>query len=467
MEKLGLEKIEQKFQTPEEEIQYLRNQIEKKEKHIEDAGQQSDREKVIKHTISDYKQNSPEEILEKGNVIPETTREEIVLKLSPEEHDSKMSELAALLEEKGILNTLSIVEKMNQPHVSDDFHRFLVQYVREGYNVKGLKDTSKLAKTLKRVLFEITLPDRGGESDKQDLQQLISMMEQFYSGMLSISSGDKDNHLTLEIANSVGSRQFVFYISVSLSKKDLFEKQFLSFFPNAKILEQKDDFNIFNIKGVSLGSYAKLENTPAKPIKTYEDFQNDPLKVLLNVFSKLNTIEEGAAIQLIFKPSGDFYEKNYAKVLSRLEKGEKPGDELYMRNTTADKFMNTVSGLFGGVTSAKKDKEEKPIQIDSSMVELLKKKINTPIVSTNIRVISSSETETRSQSILDDVESAFNQFNNPISNEIIFQNVKKIFNKSFFKEFSFREYSQSIEIPFNLAEIATIMHFPAERSSIS
>jgi len=292
MEKLGLEKIEQKFQTPEEEIQYLRNQIEKKEKQIETVGQKPDREKVIEHTISDYKKESPEDILEKGNIIPETTREEIVLKLSPEEHDNKMSELVALLEEKGVANTLDIVEKMNQPHVSDDFHRFLVQYVREGYNVKGLKDTSKLAKTLKRVLFEITLPDRGGESGKQDLQQLISMMQQFYSGMLSISSGDKDDYLTLEIANSVGSRQFVFYISVSLSKKDLFEKQFLSFFSNAKILEQKDDFNVFNNKGFSLGSFAKLENTAAKPIKTYEDFQNDPLKVLLNVFSKLENHKE-------------------------------------------------------------------------------------------------------------------------------------------------------------------------------
>ena len=59
MEKLGLDKIEQKFQTPEEEIQYLRNQIKQKEKNIENVGQQPDREKIIEHTISDYKQNSP------------------------------------------------------------------------------------------------------------------------------------------------------------------------------------------------------------------------------------------------------------------------------------------------------------------------------------------------------------------------------------------------------------------------
>jgi len=138
-----------------------------------------------------------------------------------------------------------------------------------------------------------------------------------------------------------------------------------------------------------------------------------------------------------------------------------------MRNTTGDKFMNTVSGLFGGGSSAKKEDENKPIQIDSSLIDLIKKKINKPIVSTNIRILSSSETESRSQSILDDIESSFNQFNNPVSNEVLFENIKPRFRKHFFKEFSFREYSHSIEIPLNLAEIATIMHFPAERSSIS
>ncbi|NCS98794.1 DUF87 domain-containing protein [Candidatus Parcubacteria bacterium] len=470
MEKIGLNnQIEKKFQDPQEEIEYLRKQIQERERQIESAGSQPDREKVIEHAISDYKQNKPEEVLEKGHIVPEKNREEIVLQLQPEEHDDKISELYGMLEEKGVLNTIDIVEKMNDPHISDDFHRFLVQYIREGYTVKGLKDKSPLAKSLKRILFEITLPDRGGEDREQNLQQLISMMEQFYYGMLHISEEDKDDYLTLEIANSVGSRQFVFYISVSLKRRGLFEKQFLSFFPNARILEQKDDFNVFNPKGVSVGSYAILEKTPAKPLRSYDEFQNDPLKVLLNVFSKLDTTKEGAGIQLVFKPSGSFYQKNYSKVLSRLEKGEKPGDELYMRNTTADKFMNTVSGLFSGGFSSKKDdkeKEEAP-KIDSSLVELIKKKIDKPIISTNIRIVSSGETLERAKSILSDIESAFNQFDDPTSNQINFANLKDRHMKKLFKDFTFRSYTPSIELPLNLAEVATIMHFPQEKTSIS
>ena len=29
---------------------------------------------------------------------------------------------------------------MENPHISDDFHRFLIEYVREGYPVKDLKE---------------------------------------------------------------------------------------------------------------------------------------------------------------------------------------------------------------------------------------------------------------------------------------------------------------------------------------
>lgn len=459
--------IEKKFQTPEEEIAYLKDQIRQREQQIEKVGEQPDREKVIEHTITDYKKNTPEDVLEKGNVIPEKIREEIVLQLSPEEHDGKMSELISMVEKKGVLNALDVVEKTNDPHLNDDFHRFLVQYLRQGYTVKGLDEKSKIAKNLNRVLFEVTVPGRG-QGDEEDLQKLISKMEQFYTGMLDVTSADPSDYITLEITNAIGSRQFIFYVSTSLSKKELFEKQLLAFFPNAKILEQKDDFNVFNSTGVSLGSYVSLKNTAAKPIKTYDQFQNDPLKAVLNVFSKLDATKEAAAIQLIFNPTGGFYEKNYAKSLSRLEKGEKPGDELYLRNTKGDKFVNTVSNLFsgfGGGEDVKKEDEQKEIQIDSNLVEQVRNKLSKPIVSTNIRIITSGEDEARASSILSDIKSAFNQFQDPLSNEFVFVDEKPKFLKNFFKNFTYREYSQSIEIPLNLAEISTILHLPGDNDS--
>jgi len=103
----------QKFTSPEEEIAFLRRQILEKEK-VKEKVSDIERESVINQTIHEYKKHEPEKILEKGTLVSEHIRDEIVLELSPEEHDDKMAEIMHLLETKGIANTLSIVQKMEK-----------------------------------------------------------------------------------------------------------------------------------------------------------------------------------------------------------------------------------------------------------------------------------------------------------------------------------------------------------------
>ena len=210
MEKVNFASPE-KFNSPQEELFYLRKVIAEKEKQVlESSNYKPDTEKIISHTIEQYRKNDPFEKLGKGHLIPEKFQEEIILELTPENHDHKMSELISLVETKGILNVLNIIDKMNNPHIQDDFHRFLTQYIKAGYYINGLDEKNPLSKTLGRTLFEVTLPDYGGE-DNANIQELFAMMEQFYAGMLSLN----DEYLTLEVANSIGSRQFIFYISVA------------------------------------------------------------------------------------------------------------------------------------------------------------------------------------------------------------------------------------------------------------
>ena len=417
MEKVGFNNSE-KFSSPEEELSYLRQIIAEKEKQaLEQNNYKPDTEKIISQTIEQYKKHDPEEKLNKGHLIPEKVQEEIVLELSPEEHDHKMSEFISMIESKGILNVLNIVEKMNDPHLQDDLHRFLIQYIKAGYFVKGLDEKNPLSKTLGRTLFEVTLPDYGGE-ESTNIQELFALMEQFYSGMLSLT----DEYLTLEVSNSIGSRQFIFYISVSNKHKDLFEKQLLSIFAEAKTFEQTNDFNVFNEEGYSVGAYAKFDSAPAKTIKTYEEFTNDPIKVVLNVFSKLHIKDEAAAIQFIFKPVGSFYIKNYHKAVSKLEKGEYAGDEMFIRNTFGSKMMKHFSKAVqkvGALGDGKKDKDSSP-KIKTNDLESVKKKVASQVVSTNIRIITSAKTAARAKEVLHEIESAFNQFENTTGNKFKF-----------------------------------------------
>src|SRR3989344_9142457 len=126
------EKLEHKFKTPEEELAYLREEIIRKEKEILERSQTPMREEVIKSQIAEHKEIEPEKALEKSYALGKKEVESIVLDLSPEEHDDKMAELINILQDRGALNALSIVEKLKDAHIEDDFHRFLVQYIKAG-----------------------------------------------------------------------------------------------------------------------------------------------------------------------------------------------------------------------------------------------------------------------------------------------------------------------------------------------
>jgi len=135
--------INKKFNNPQEELEFLREKVAKQEQESNNI-EQAPREENISKQIHEYKKEKPEVVLEESYKLPEKQEDEIVLKLSPEEHDSKMAELLGILQEKGIKNTLSIVNKMGDIHIADDFHRFLVQYIKEGFNTPDLKERSPL-----------------------------------------------------------------------------------------------------------------------------------------------------------------------------------------------------------------------------------------------------------------------------------------------------------------------------------
>jgi len=278
-----------------------------------------------------------------------------------------------------------------------------------------------------------------------------------------------DEYLTLEIANSIGSRQFIFYVSVSDKHKDLFEKQLVSVFPNAKIFEQKNDFNVFNEEGYSYGAYAAFKSAPAKPIKTFEAFQSDPLKVVLNVFSKLHQDHEGAAIQFIFKPVGNFYLKHYQKALSKLEKGKYACEEMFIRNTFSSKAMHKFSKTlktFSEFTETKKDKDSSP-NIKTHDMEAVKKKTESQVVSSNIRIVTSAASQNRAKDILGEIQSAFNQFEDTNGNKFKFISFEQFSAQKLFKMFTFRQFDQAQDLPMNLKECATVFHLPTEQKDLS
>ncbi|TSC60981.1 MAG: Uncharacterized protein G01um1014107_159, partial [Parcubacteria group bacterium Gr01-1014_107] len=465
----SLSKSPEKFSTPQEELEYLRERVRAKERELESEKKPPEREKIISEELKSYREQP--EIGPKATLRPEEQKG-IIEGLKPEPHDRQIYELANLLEEKGIKNTFSVLDKLGSPHLEDDFHRFLVQYIKAGYEVAGLKEKEPLFRSLKMTLYEVLLPEEYPEKGEREkpLKELISSMEQFYSGMLSIYDPKKwPSHFSIELAMPAVGEEFSFYVSVPSEKSELFEKHILSVFPNAKLIEQRDDYNIFNESGAAVASVAGLKNKPIFSIKTYEDFDFDPLNTLLNSFSKIDKEGEGAAVQIIFSPAGgQKILSKFKHALEQIRKGKPLKEAVKVPLSLGGEIFQTLKEAFGPDKKKKqKDKEKDRFpaekeEKDEKALENIQKKISAPIVKANIRLVTSSRTEAEAESILSDLESAFNQFENTQGNKFKFKRLagSKLF--QMLKDFSFRMFREDQAMPINIKELTSVMHFHTE-----
>ena len=457
-----------KFKTPEEELEFLRAHVARREEELIKKGHfEQANENAVKDIIKEYKEKPLEQVVHKDNILNELEAEAIVLQLKPEMHDTIMEELLGFVITKGIRNALSIVEKMADPHIDDDFHRILVQYFKGG-KVFDMKEGTPLYKSFHMTLFEITLPPPKEEADKQkSFKDFIGAMEQFYAGMQSISEGknnEKENYFTLEVALSNTSDEVIVFAAIPDKHISLFEKQVLSFYHDAKIHETKDDYNIFNEQGGSAGAYASFSERPVLPIRTYDQIEHDPMNIILNVFSKLKTEGEGAAIQLVIAPAGEKFINEFHLILDDVKSGtsvKHAADNFYKFNKA---FLKVSKSLIFGVKKKEEKPEEKYIKgrraVDEGAIEKIGNKMKSTIMKANIRVITSAPTKEMAEGILQEIESSFNQFTEPASNSFVFEKLYGNDLKKLYHDFSYRIFSGDKILPMNLKELSSVFHFP-------
>ena len=464
--------------TPEEELSYLRAQVAEKEQEIAlthhegPATEEFVRHATVAETLAAHQRAPAENILApEYRLSAETAATEadaILAELDLGDAERAVLSLRAVMGEKGIKNALAVMEKMDDPQVTDDFHRYLVRYVAAGLTVPGLPETAPKMKALHMTLYEIALPEPKSETNEgrsKTLKELVSAMEQFYAGLLAVgqASAGEPGYLALELAMPASSPELQFYASIPTSKRDLFEKQLLAIFPDAHLLEQPHDYNLFAPKGSTLISIGKLMASPALPLKDYTEFDYDPLNAILNAFAKIEHAGEGAAIQLIIEPAGERYTKHYKKMLAALRKGEKHATAFNIPETAFGELVHEIgASLFSGKSKdevKRKEGEQREVEANKSYIEAVEHKLASPIASATLRLVVSSADATRSGAVLGELEAAFNQFGNTAGNRLEFTRVPPARIERAAEEFSFRLPSAT-PLPLSLQELTALYHFP-------
>lgn len=453
---------EQKFTNTAEEVAHLARTAEHAYT-LQKPGIET-REQALQETIKNYATAQATDFLHDSRVMPAHENERVVLKLKPEIHDTKMEELFAIMLERGIKNALDVARNLEDAHVTDDFHRFLVQYLHTIGALPSLKPSQELYKTLNHALFVVTLPsqntrDTTGGAANAAFKPFIQAMKQFFIGMQSATTDE--NHYTLELAVEHHGPGIALYASVPRSAIDLFQKLVHAYYPDASIEEALDDYNVFAPTGSAIaGATATLKESVIFPLATDEKLEHDPLAALISSLSQFETDGEGAAIQFTIAGDADT-NKLITTAIEQSEKTKVSVKDVY-KELTESVLKSVGKGLWSLFESKKTPEEEKKefSPKDTLAIELAKQKNKSQVERVMVRIVASAKTLDRAQSLLATIKASFNQFEAPNSNALDWHDIKAKNLIEFCSDFSFRAYTAADALALNVDELATLFHFP-------
>ena len=457
------------FKTPEEEISYLRAQIREKVEKAKGFEDRFTKEDHAREVVRDYRETPAEKVIAPALAMPTGEQHRLLETLAPRETDSQVAMLMQVVAEKGIRNAFTLVETMNDPQVDDDFERFLVQYLVSGHEAENNLSKEEW-KALHMKLFEVVLPE-SGEGNLKSAKEMMALMEQWYASMQALAgepTNKEKNYYTLELAIANGSTTAVFYCAVHVDYAPLFEKVVIGIFPSAQVREQKDDYNIFHSHAVTACAYASHSTHPTLPIKTYTEMEGDPMSLILSSFTKIAKENEGLALQVLIRPSGDVFAKRFGEMLEDLRKGETL-KRVIDKQSVMKESLHLLGTMFSSKTKEQleEEKNKKLSFVDETAMKHVQEKLSRTIVETNIRVIASAESLPRAQAIRSDLEAAFAQFTQVGGNSIKWVEVEGKKQKAMLHRFSYRLWNEDESYPLNIAELASVFHFPMQNKDVA
>ena len=340
---------------------------------------------------------------------------------------------------------------------------------------RNLREAKNYERGLKMVSLYIHLPPSSddievGARDMRDVvEENISRAQIMYNIIASTAkSGFKSKfygqrHISFEIIASKG--MVYYYTAVPIALVSIIEQAVISAYPTAR-LEEVAEHNIFSPVGKLVGTTGGelvLKESFSYPIATFQDLKRDAMQSLLNAFSTL-TKEDGVGIQILLRPAHKSWSsKAQAEAAKKKKsKGQKKGASL------AGSFAAQI--LQAPIKAPdEKDKDAKPedkqlSSLEQSVVDSMEEKTRHPGYEVLIRVIVSSNTSQRAQTILQNIVASFSLFDSPGKNGFKFVPAKDVesFTTAYILRFFPPEINQCI---LNSVELSTIFHFPDQKST--
>jgi len=191
----------------------------------------------------------------------------------------------------------------------------IISFILAWRAAKRLEGGRKSSEITGGVLLSISLP--------RENEKLPTAAEQMFASLHGIIdfTPEVQEHLSLEMASS--SDGIRFYVYTPAAFKNFVQSQIYAQYPDAEIREAID-----YTKSIPAGSFVSateisLSKEFTFPIKTFRDFEVDPLSAIT---SALEDVSEGEQIwlQVLVRPVDDFWQERGHEYVSMVREGVSP-----------------------------------------------------------------------------------------------------------------------------------------------
>jgi len=315
-------------------------------------------------------------------------------------------------------------------------------------------------KSLNFTTLRILVPKNNEKTPLSAEQMFAAMHGIFQKGQLF------QDYFSFEIASREKYIQFYVYVPVHL--KDFLEGQIYSQYPTAEIAEV-DDYVLESYENITAGKLKltgtelKLNNLDVYPIKTFQNFEVDPLAGITGVLSKVDK-EEEIWIQVLIKPVSDAWQSKSISHIQGMKSGTTNREGVVV--SIFNHFLRFLGGIFStiisGVTpeAAQAEASKEEAKLSGTQEEGLKgveTKATKLGFETKIRILCLAPLEPTARAKLTSTVAAFKQFN--LLNLNGFQIGKIETNLQFYEFYRWRAFLDPGYI-LNIEELASVYHLP-------
>ena len=305
------------------------------------------------------------------------------------------------------------------------------------------------------VLLVLEIPRT---NDKQELaaEQLFASLHGILRDNKELRlSGGQQEHISFEIASVNG--QIRFYVWVPKTLQSFVEGQIYSQYPTVQIHQANEDYTEHERDHeVAYSTELTLTTDEFLPIRTFQNFEVDPLAGVTGTLAKLETTGEELWIQVLARPIPDDWQHAADRYINNIKSGRGlslpglGGSIQWIVGILGALWQPPEQGVGQSTTVELSDR-------DKTRISEAEKKATKLGYEVKIRLVYMGESNTNAKLRMQALVGTFKQFNSTNLNG--FRAVKGAFGKEFLDKYRKRAFYGDGFI-LNIEELASVFHLP-------